>query len=72
MDENKEPKIEISPYEEPWEVAQKIINAKFEVESLFDNSVKMKRSFFAMDELLRLGMHIVNYCNTEMERSKNA
>ena len=65
---NNAEKIEITPYESPWEVACKIITAQFEDTDLFKNVYV--RPFFCLDDLRKIGEHIVNYCNTEQKRSE--
>ena len=62
-------KIEITPYDTPWEIACMIINAEHETTDIFNQ--KCKRPFFSIDDLQRIGEHIVNFCKTEykeMER----
>jgi hypothetical protein len=51
-------KVEISPYDTPWEVACMLINAKCEKNGYME-------SFFEIDDLRRIGEHIINYCNAE-------
>ena len=58
--------IIISPYETPWEIASKIINAKCEVALL--GSQKYLTSAFTFDDLRKIGEHIVNYCNAEQRK----
>ena len=59
--ENNE--LKITPYDTPWEVACLIINAEYERKDIFKQTVT--ESFFELDDLRRIGEHIVNYCNTE-------
>lgn len=59
-------KIKITPYDTPWEIACMIINAKYEAETLLTKE-KCYRSFFDIEDLKRIGEHLVNYCNAEMK-----
>lgn len=61
-----EDKIEITPYDSPWEIACRIINAEYEHIDIFKQ--RAKKSFFDLDDLRKIGEHIVNYCNTEEEK----
>ena len=57
-------KIEITPYDTPWEIACMLINAKYEYTNILNN--KVENRFFALEELLRIGEHLVHYANTEL------
>ena len=62
-------KIEITKYDTPWEIACMLIDAEYaiyEVTDMFDKKVVDR--FFDLEDLLRIGEHLVNYCNTEKER----
>ena len=59
-------KIEITPYDTPWEIACMIINAEYEATTILNQ--KFKEAFFDLDDLRRIGEHIVNYCNAEQKR----
>ena len=59
-------KIEITPYDTPWEIACLLINAECERTSICNNKVVGR--FFKLNDLRRIGEHIVNYCNAEQER----
>lgn len=67
--EDSETNIVISLFDEPWEVACKIINAEYTTTNIFDNEIK--EPFFDIDELKKIGEHIVNWCNTEKEGENN-
>ncbi len=58
--------IKITPYETPWEVACMIINAEYETTGILNQ--KFNRAFFELEDLRRIGEHIVNYCNAEQKR----
>ena len=55
--------LKITPYDTPWDVACLIINAEYERKDIFEQTVT--ESFFELDDLRRIGEHIVNYCNVE-------
>ena len=57
--------LKITPYDTPWEVACLIINAEYERKNIFNQTVTEK--FFELEDLRRIGEHIVNYCNTEQK-----
>ena len=59
----QEAKIEISPYDTPWEVACMLINAEYEYTNIFNQDVIGK--FFEIEDLRRIGEHLINYCNAE-------
>lgn len=59
-------KIEIVPGDTPWEAACKIINAEYETIDFFGQ--KTIRAVFDNDDLLRIGKHLVNYCEVELEK----
>lgn len=61
--ENNE--LKITPYDTPWEIACLIINAECERVNIFNQTLTEK--FFEIDDLRRIGEHIVNYCNTEQK-----
>lgn len=50
--------IEITPHDTPWEVACMLINAR-----CIRNGYTER--FFEIDDLRRIGEHIINYCNAE-------
>jgi hypothetical protein len=56
--EEQEVKIEIIPYDTPWEVACMLINARHTKNGYTE-------PFFAVDDLRRVGEHLINFCNTE-------
>jgi hypothetical protein len=56
-------KIEITPYETPWEIVCMLINAECKRTNIFGQEVI--ESFFEIDDLRRIGEHLINYCNTE-------
>lgn len=58
--------IKITPYDTPWEIACKIINAEYEATNLLNQ--KFNKAFFDLDDLTRIGEHIVNYCNAEQKK----
>ena len=57
--------LKITPYDTPWEVACMLINAEYEKRNILNQDVVTK--FFDVDDLRRIGEHIVNYCNTEQK-----
>lgn len=59
-------KIEITPYDTPWEIACMIINAEYDATNIFNNKAVYR--YFEIEDLRRIGEHIINYCNTEKER----
>ena len=62
--ENNE--LKITPYDTPWEVACMLINAEYEVIDIFNQNIVKK--LFEIEDLRRIGEHIVNYCNAEQKR----
>ena len=58
--------LKITPHDTPWEVACMLINAKYETKNIF-NLDEVDR-FFTLEDLRRIGEHIVNYCNIEQKR----
>jgi hypothetical protein len=61
--ENNE--LKITPCDTPWEIACLLINAECERVNIFNQTATEK--FFELDDLRRIGEHIVNYCNTEQK-----
>ena len=59
----QEAKIEITPYDTPWEIACMLINAECKYTNILKQDVIGK--FFENDDLKRIGEHLINYCNTE-------
>ena len=59
----QEAKIEITPYDTPWEIACMLINAEYQYTHILKQDVIGK--FFENDDLRRIGEHLINYCNTE-------
>ena len=59
----QEAKIEITPYDTPWEIACMLINAEYKYANILRQDVIGK--FFENDDLRRIGEHLINYCNTE-------
>mgnify|MGYP003413753065 FL=1 len=59
----QEAKIEITPYDTPWEIACMLINAEYKRTNILNQEVI--GSFFEVDDLRRIGEHLINYCNTE-------
>ena len=59
----QEAKIEITPYDTPWEIACMLINAEYKHTNIINQDVIVK--FFVNDDLRRIGEHLINYCNTE-------
>ena len=60
--------IEITPYDSPWEIACMLINAKYLSTNVLGQ--EFVSPFFDMAELRRIGEHLINYCNAEMEETK--
>lgn len=60
--------IEITQYDTPWEIACMLINAKHRFKNFLGQEVVLK--FFEKEELRRIGEHLINYCNTEMEEAQ--
>ena len=61
----QEAKIEITPYDTPWEIACMLINAEYQYTNILKQDVIDK--FFNIDDLRRIGEHLINYCNTEKD-----
>ena len=61
-------RIKITPYDTPWEVACRIINAKYKTLNVFNQEGIYP--YFDIQDLKRIGEHIVNYCNAEMQESE--
>ena len=59
----QEAKIEITPYDTPWEIACMLINAEYKYANILGQDVIGK--FFENDDLRCIGEHLINYCNTE-------
>ena len=59
----QEAKIEITPYDTPWEIACMLINTEYKYTNILNQDVIGK--FFEIEELRRIGEHLINYCNTE-------
>ena len=59
----QEAKIEITPYDTPWEIACMLINAEYQYTNFLKQDVIGK--FFENDDLRRIGEHLINYCNAE-------
>lgn len=59
----QEAKIEITPYDTPWEIACMLINAEYQYTNILKQDVIGK--FFEIEDLRRIGEHLINYCNTE-------
>ena len=59
----QEAKIEITPYDTPWETACMLINAEYKYTNILNQDVIGK--FFEIEDLRRIGEHLINYCNTE-------
>ena len=57
--------LKITPYDTPWEVACLLINAEYERKNILEQMVTER--FFEIDDLRRIGEHIVNYCNAEQK-----
>ena len=60
--------IEITPYDTPWEIACMLINAKHQFTNVLGQEIVS--TFFNKAELRRIGEHLINYCNAEMEESQ--
>ena len=61
-------KIEITPYDTPWEIACMIINARHQYTNVL--GLEVVSTFFSKEELRRIGEHLINYCNAEKEESQ--
>ena len=59
----QEAKIEITPYDTPWEIACMLINAEYKHANILGQDVI--GNFFKNDDLRRICEHLINYCNTE-------
>lgn len=57
--------IKITPYDTAWNVACKLINAEIKGENFIGQEVTSP--FFTIEDLRKIGEHLVNYCNTEKE-----
>ena len=60
--------IKITPYDTPWEIACMLINAEYLSKNVFGHEIAL--TFFNKAELRRIGEHLINYCNTEMEETQ--
>lgn len=60
----QESKIEITPYDTPWEIACMLINAEHKYTNILNQDVV--RKFFENEDLRRIGEHLINYCDVEM------
>lgn len=58
--------IKITPYESPWDIACKLINAEYKCENFLGQEIFC--NFFNLEDLRKIGEHLINYCNTEKER----
>lgn len=61
--EQQADEIKITPYDTPWEIACMLINAEYECQNILNQTIV--RKFFDIEDLRRIGEHIINYCNTE-------
>lgn len=62
--------IEINEYDEPYEVARKLIDAKHIVVKKFINGEReCEEPVFDTSELLKIGKHIMSYAQIERENS---
>lgn len=73
LKEIKESSVIIPNDNNPWEIAQLIINAKCKVRdtSYLASYVTMTINTFNKSELKALGKHLLNYAETEKELSKS-
>lgn len=55
--------LKITPYDTPWEIACLLINAEYKARNTLNQYVVKK--FFDIEDLRRIGEHIVNCCNAE-------
>lgn len=62
--EQQADEIKTTPYDTPWEIACMLINAEYERE-YFLTKEKYMSKFFDIEDLRRIGEHLINYCNTE-------
>ncbi|MBO5715541.1 MAG: hypothetical protein J6S23_04005 [Clostridia bacterium] len=60
--------IKITPYDTPWEIACMLIGAKYEYQNILNETVVS--NFFDIEDLRRIGEHLINYCNVEQEKNK--
>ena len=58
--------IKINPSFTPWEVACELINAEYEAENYFNE--KIIKKFFEIEDLRRIGEHLIGYCNAEQNK----
>ena len=59
----QEAQIKITPYDTPWEIACMLINAEYKYTNILNQDVIGK--FFEIEDLRRIGEHLINYYNTE-------
>ena len=52
-------------YDTPWEIAYMLINAEYKYTNILNQDVIGK--FFEIEDLKRIGEHLINYCNTEKD-----
>lgn len=57
--------IEITPYDTPWEIACKMINTEYDYTNILGKEQIVP--MLDKDRLYKIGMHLINYCKTEME-----
>lgn len=55
--------VKINTTDSPWEAACRLINAKIKVVNLFSETHEVP--CFEVDELRKIGEHLLNYCNVE-------
>ena len=60
--------IKITPYDTPWEIACMLINTEYECKNMLNQNIVIR--FFELDELRRIGEHLVNYCNAEQNKGE--
>lgn len=68
--ENKEDAITLSPYDEPIEVAQKLILAVYEdepsaIEKAMGCTKPTLRAYYSPHELRQIAQHLLVYCDSE-------
>ncbi len=56
--------IKINPTDTPWEIACQLINLTTEVNSLLSPTL-ITVKVFEVEELRKIGEHLLNYCNVE-------
>lgn len=58
--------IKIDEHDTPWEIACMLINATYTIHNRFTGK-DYEEQMFGLEDLRRIGEHLINYVNTEQE-----